>query len=606
MSTLSDRLRRHLPWLGLYAFAGLLYANTAGNGFVLDDGSIISANPTIRSLANLPKLFASDYWEPTIKAGAYRPLVSASYALNYQVGELDPRGYHLVNVLLHALNAVLFLLLFRRLPVEPTVATAAAFLFAAHAVHTEAVASVVGRAELSCTAFFLSALLCQFAANRPEGPFRRRYIAALLLYFMALLCKENAVTLPGVVLLHDLAYGPWRGKRLLPRLERVVRDRSFRVYAGYLAVTIVYLAIRWLVLGRGEPVNPTAPLDNPLVSLQLPWRLLNALAVAWRYTGLLIFPLHLSYDYSYDAFPMLASFANPRAIVLVASTAVLAFWLWLRPRWPDLFFALGFALVTFSVVSNVFVLIGTIMGERLLYLPSAGFCLAVALVLRRTCKRLPLAPGAASAVFVGIFVVAVGLHSWRTIVRNRNWASEDSLFLHDLAIYPGSAKVVNNAAVRMIVLKRPAEAVPLLRRATAIAPRDVRPFVTLANTLYQLDRADEALPVYEEASRLPGAPASVYNNLGFLLVERGIDTARATQLIEKAVKLEPNKPSYLDSLGWVYYKSGRLEEARQLIQQSLDIDSSGESGERRRSHLEEVQRAIASTAEKRSNGAPAR
>jgi len=588
-----DRLRRNLPWFGLFAFAALLYANTLRNGFVLDDGSLIAENPMIRSLANVPQFFASDYWEPTLKAGLYRPLVTTSYALNYALGKLDPAGYHALNLLLHALNSVLVWLLFRRLPVEPLVATAAAFLFAAHAVHTEAVANVVGRAELLCTAFFLGALVCQFAAQRSDAADWRRCAAALGLYWMALLCKENAVTLPGVVLLHDLVYGPGRAKGLFQRLGLVL-NRSLLVYLGYVATTLVYLAIRFVVLGQGEPTNPTAPIDNPLVSLHLPWRLANALLVAWRYAGLLVYPRHLSYDYSYNAFAMLTSFADPSAALLLASAAALALWLWLRPRWPDLFFALGFALITFSVVSNIFLLIGTILGERLLYLPSIGFCLAVALVVRRACEQLPLGERALSALFLALFAVAVGLHSWRTVVRNRNWAAEEDLELHDLALYPGSAKVVNNAGVVMAKLGRPEEAVPLLRRATEIAPSQVLAFVNLAGTLYRLGRVDEALSVYEAATNLPGAPASAFNDLGLLLFGRGIDRDRAIKLIENAVKLEPNNPVYLESLGWAYYKAGRLVEARQLIQESLAFDSSGESGQRRRGLLEEVERALAS------------
>jgi tetratricopeptide (TPR) repeat protein len=591
---LGDHLRRNLPWLGLFAFAALLYANTLRNGFVLDDASLILQNPMIRSLANAPRFFASDYWEPTLKADLYRPLVTTSYALNYGLGKLDPESYHAVNLLLHALNAVLVWLLFRQLPIEPLVATAAAFFFAAHAVHTEAVANVVGRAELLCTAFFLGALLCQFAAQRSDALDRRRYAAALSLYVMALLCKENAVTLPGVVILHDIVYIPWRARGLLQRLGFVLRDRSLRVYAGYVATTLVYLAIRFVVLGRGEPINPISPLDNPLASLPFPWRLVNALLVAWRYAGLLLYPRYLSYDYSYNAFPMLSSFADPSAALLLASAAALALWLWLRPRWPDLFFALGFALLTFSVVSNIFLLIGTILGERLLYLPSIGFCLAVALVVRRACERLPLGERAISAVFLAFFAVTVGLHSWRTVVRNRNWTAEEDLDLHDLALYPGSAKVVNNAGVVMAKLGRLEEAVPLLRRATEITPNQVLPFVNLAGALYQLGRVDEALPVYEAATHLPGAPASAFNDLGLLLLDRGIDRDRAIQLIENAVKLEPKNASYLESLGLAYYNAGRLEEARQLIQESLDLDSSGESGQRKRGLLEEVERAIAS------------
>ena len=138
--------RRGVLPLTLVLFAGLLYAGSARNGFVLDDGALVRDNPLIRSLAGIPTLFASDYWEPEAKVGLYRPLVTTSYALNYALGAREPMGYHLANVGLHALVSLLVWVLYLRLGSGAAIAATAAFLFAAHAVHTEAVANVVGRA----------------------------------------------------------------------------------------------------------------------------------------------------------------------------------------------------------------------------------------------------------------------------------------------------------------------------------------------------------------------------------------------------------------------------------------------------------------------------
>ena len=466
----SSSPREKLVGALLAVFAAAVFANSVANDFVLDDRTILLDNPKLGSLASIPALFAMDYWQPYAKGGLYRPLVTTSYALNRRAGGEDPRGYHAVNVGLHALATLLVWMLFRRLPVAPAVAWGGALLFAAHAVHAEAVANVVGRAELLCAVFFLAALVAHAdAAAAPERR-RRLRIGSVALYALALLSKENAVTLPAVLLLHDLVYAPLRERRFAPRLRRLLDGRGALVYAPYLVATAAYLAARHFALAGGGPTDSIDPIDNPLVSQGLPLRMLNALALGWRYVGRLVWPLHLSYDYSYDQIELLRSFAEPRAIaVLAASLGALALWALCWRRWRDLFYAIGFAAIAFSVTSNLIVSIGTLFAERLLYLPSVGFCLAVALALERACRWLP-GPRAAHAAFAGLVAAAVGLHAARAVVRSADWRSEYQLFLHDLDASPRSAKVQGNAGAVLLERGRFEEAAAHLRLATEIAP----------------------------------------------------------------------------------------------------------------------------------------
>ncbi len=606
----SPRFGFLLP-VSLLVFAVLLYANSAGNGFVLDDTATVESNSLIRSLANLPTLFASDYWAPKMKGGLYRPLVTTSYALNYALGGGEPAGYHLVNIALHALNSLLILLLFRRLTGNALVSAGAAFFFAAHAVHTEAVANVVGRAELMCAAFFLGSLLCYIPPERGEAPSSRaRYAASLALYALALLCKENAVTLPGVIALYDLVYGGRSETGLARRLTHLVRSRWRSVYGGFAAVTLAYLAARYLVMSSGAPVDPTAHIDNPLIGLSLHWRILNALQVGYHCLWLLCFPLHLSYDYSYDQIPLITTFSDPRVFATLAFAAA-ALWIlaWSYRRSRDVFFALGFGVVTISIVSNFFVLIGTIMAERLLYLPSVGFCLAATIALERASGMLGGRRTAARAIFVAVCAVIVGLNGWRTVLRNADWESNSSLFLHELEVSPRSAKVRHNAAVILFFEhNRAEEAMEQLEKESEINdPERLKPPPLLGHVLLHQGRKEEAIAVYEAiAARQKLKDPLVYNNLGFVLVDDAIDVERGVRLLERAVEEDPENPHFLDSLGWAYFKTGRLREAYALIEHSLEIDDSGPSGEARRSHLEEVERALQSGAAPQTRSEDAR
>lgn len=586
---------RRLVAAAVALLAAGLYAGAADNGFALDDAAIVLEDPRIRSLAGLPALFTGDYWEPTVRAGLYRPVVKLSFALDFAVFGESPRGYHVVNVALHAAASLLVLLLARRVAGgDEVVAIGAAALFAAHAVHTEAVANVVGRGELLCAAFFLAAVLAYAVAQGREGAGARRLLAlAAGAHALALLSKENAVTLPGVLVAYDLCLGPGGPARLAGRARALLRPEALRRYAPFLAVTAVYLGVRALVL---HDVQETDVLDNPLVALDPPLRAANALALSWRYLGLLLLPLHLSYDYSYGSLPVFTSAGDAGAVAALAALLSLAgalAWSWRNTR--ALCFALAFAAVTFSVVSNLALAIGTILGERLLYLPSVGFCLAVALALRGACARW-LPRRAAPVGFAALLVAAVAVNGWLTVRRVPLWASDETIMLSGLVDQPGSAKVRHNAAAIFLERGEVDRAVSELRRAVAIHPGYGRAHASLGHALLRQGRRSEAIEHYRRARALGWTDARTANNLGFLLIEAGRDVPLGVALIEAAVREEPGNGNYLDSLGVAYLRQGRAREALPLLVRALAAASSERERATRRRHLEEAERALSDTA----------
>jgi tetratricopeptide (TPR) repeat protein len=570
--------------------ASLVFANTLGNGFTLDDVPLVRDNPRIAELERIPELFTSEYWahyEPD--SGLYRPAVLASFALGRRLHGPEAWGYHLGNLLLHAANSVLVLLLYRRLTGHGTTALAAAGLFAVHAVHTEAVAPLSGRAELLCTFFFLVALLAHAGAGRSDRPLRA-HVLSLGAFALALLSKETAITFLGVVLLQDAvqtdAEAPPR-----PATRRGRRPAHYAVpYVGFLAVAGLYLAVRFLWLDVAAPGATTTRLDNPLLHLEMPWSRINALLVAHRYLGLLVLPVHLAYDYSLAQIRLIEDLSDPRAWLVLAG-GILVVCIWVRSwRWSrPLFFALGFGLITFSVVSNLVVGIGTIMAERLLYLPSVGFCLALVLGARLVAERgVACAPRRRRILAAGL-VALLAFHAARTLDRNRDWADDATLMLHDLAVSPRSAKVRANAASVYIEQGRLDEAVAELRVATATFPEAARYHALLGNALLSLGREDEAIAAFEQAVARRTGEAWAWNNLGYLLVERGVDVERGIRLIAVAVELRPDEPAFLDSLGWAYFEVGRPEEALPLVARAVEL----EPNPTRREHLAAIQRVLA-------------
>ncbi|MBI3780688.1 MAG: hypothetical protein HY278_06490 [candidate division NC10 bacterium] len=280
----SDMLPRWLPrrrtdiyaaWV-VAAIALLAYLNSLWNGFVFDDVGIIKENLAIRNLRNLRAIFAAPYWPDPTADLAYRPLVIFSYALNYAMAAgRTAFNYHLVNVLLHAGNSALVYSLLVALFSARGLALVAAAAFALHPIHTEAVASVVGRAELLSNAFLLLSWrwYLQWDEAPPRG--RIRWLAASIVAFaLAIFSKEHVVVLLPLLALTDLLRASERG---LP-LGRAIWDKCRTAYAWYLMPIGGYTLARLLVLGRLLSHN-VSMVANPLAHTDFPTRSLTAVKV---------------------------------------------------------------------------------------------------------------------------------------------------------------------------------------------------------------------------------------------------------------------------------------------------------------------------------------
>jgi tetratricopeptide (TPR) repeat protein len=496
------------PRVLVAAIALLVFSGSLCGGFVLDDTRLIRDNPEIASPWRALAYFGADYLWPHVVSGYYRPLVHLTYSIDQVIGAGAPLVFHVTNLALHAACSLLVLALFLELGASRAVALGGACLFAAHAVHTEAVVNLAGRNELLAAAFSLAALL---AHARGDGRLR---LAVPAFFGAALLCKESAIALPLVIVLYD-----WLFRRELPFSTR----RSAASAASLIAVALAYLALRSLALG-GAVLPMPSRMDNPLSELDSPLRVLNALAVAQRYLGLLIFPAVLRYDYSLAQIPLLGSFHQPQALLVLAASALeigAAVWLARRSRLAA--FGLGLAAASFAVVSNLAVPIGTILGERLLYFPSVGVCLLIALGAERLLQSRP------RALAAGLLVL-VALHGVRAAVRTAEWQTAERLYLADLPRSPNSARVQNNAGFA-----------EQLRGNHAAA-------------LQHFDRALEIDPFFRDA----------YRNAGISLLMVG-DLEQATRVLRDELTRSPNDRELMRYLARALQRQGRLREADQVL-----------------------------------------
>jgi tetratricopeptide (TPR) repeat protein len=413
---------------GAALLAVLVYANSLANGFAYDDVWIIQNRGLVHDLWRLPELLTTDYWPDRFGSGLYRPLTLLTFAIDWWLWGGDPLGFHLVNILLHAaVTAGLAALLLRLFPWWAALAGGA--VYAVHPVHTEAVANVVGRAELLTAFFMISACLIYVDKVGREDRFGRARMAAIaVLYVLAMLSKELGVVLPALLLTLDI---PKLARGGVGQLRAYARTRAPLILT-LAAVLLTYLGVRWLVLGA--PVE-SVPDRVFIPDASIATRFFTMARVWPRYFHLLFFPTDLSADYS-PAVILPASRLTPTGVLgigLVALTALLAV-LALRRR-PEFSMAVAWAAIALLPVSNLVFVAEIVLAERTLYVPSVAVSIVASLaaVAARPQLRRWIVVGLAMWVAGGSFV---------TVRRNPVWENTDTVFQDMLEHHPESVRVL--------------------------------------------------------------------------------------------------------------------------------------------------------------------
>lgn len=546
------------------ALALVTYANSLQGELFLDDRPAIAENVYVVERGWAEIFTRPSWWGIQTKITTWRPLTTFSFALNHALHGLEPTGFHVANVVLHAAASVLLLAVLARL-VPWATALVAALLFAVHPVHTEAVASVVGRAEALAAVGFFAAWWCFLAAEgvwRSRGdarrspgdgrqstgdgpaPFGMLDVAGIAAYGLAMLAKEHAIMLLPVLVFADALGAPPGG------LRAALRARMTR-YAALLAAAIVFVVVRVRLSGELTPAIP--PLDNPLVTLGLASRMMTAIAVVAYYALRLAFPLWLSADYTAWQIAPVTSPLDPRFLaglaVLLAVPSGIA-WAWRRDR--ALALGLGFMTLTFVLISNLVFLIATIMAERWIYLPSAGFCLAAAALLARVARGRQL------AVVAGVIVAILAARAW---TRNEVWRNPMAFFSTLVTTSPRSSLAHQGYADALAAAGRSEEARAEYAAALAIAPENWRAEYNLGNLKLALGDVAGAVASYERTLALEPEMTKAMINLGAAESRRG-NASAAVGWLRRAVEREPNVPSIHTSLANVLAAAGDRVAAR--------------------------------------------
>jgi protein O-mannosyl-transferase len=477
-----------------------IYSQTTLVPLLMDDRLAIADNSSIRGLWPIwPVLFPPD---GAVVAG--RPLLNLSYAINYALGGASVRGYHVVNLLVHALAAITLFLIVRSTLMRPVLAKrfgryasglalAVSAIWAWQPIQTESVTYISQRAESLMGLCYLLVVYC-FIRGSESLAARGRFAwfsASVLACASGLMTKEVAVTAPLMVFLYDRAFvsgsfsKAWRG--------------NWPLYLA-LAATLALLWRRFMSLQRGAPVYDGIGFGGGLAWWEYG---LGECRIVVRYILLSLWPSPLVFDYG-KAVPNHLIEVWPYALLLAALLALAGVAMW---RWPAAGFAAAWFFLILLPTSSIVPIAGQPMAENRLYLPLAG---VVALVVLLSFARL----GIHSLAIFAIVAVVLGFASFQ---RNRVYLSEQSLWRDTVAKVPGNARAHGNLANALARIPGGAnEAIDQYIAAIRYDPNTAELHDNLGNLLSRIPgRLDDAIRQYGEALRLNQGDAQAHFNLAY-------------------------------------------------------------------------------------------
>lgn len=535
--------------LVVFLAAGLVYWNALHGGFVFDDHSLVLMRGKLRN----PEAVASIFWAKTSNRLSYRPLRTASYWLDYRLFGLDPWGYHLSNLLLHgAVTVAAFLMALRLLSFKA--ALFVALLFAVHPIQTESVTYISGRRDLLSGLFVLLGFYA-FLRHRDEGGWRWLGVAALA-YLLGLLSKEMAITLPLLCFTYD-AVRQADQQGLLNGAVAALR-RHWQLYLPPVAAGVAF-SVYTVVLAH-------ASRQTEFYGGGLDMTILTMARVFTHYLKLLLFPVTLSAEYSYNAFPVTTSWGDPSAWLAVMVLSLLVFGLVRLARTHPIasFGGLWFFVALLPVAQII--PHHEMMAEHYLYIPSFGLFLALGAVIGPWLEK-----GHVASPTAGICALVLVLLGTRTVVRNWDWKDDLTLWTTTVRTAPQAARARDNLGKAYIRRGLDEKAEQEFAEAVRIKPEEPHYHDNLGLAYLRRGKLTEAEGELRQA--LQGDPllVSAHMNLGVTLFERHrFDEAEAQ--FREALQIKPTVAMAWDYLGRIRIQTGRPDEAAAMLQKAVRLD----------------------------------
>ncbi|MBU2541033.1 MAG: tetratricopeptide repeat protein [Candidatus Omnitrophica bacterium] len=562
----------------LIILVGLLfYFNSLFNGLVWDDEFLIKDNPYIRSIPTaFSYAFSNDLFPGELlfkRTNYYRPLQTLSYSLDFFIWKDTPFGFHLANLILHIINALLIYLIISCLYNLPLVSFVCALFFVAHPIHHEAVSYISGRADLLAAFFILSSFYCFLKYRLENIAVRRNYFLVLsfICFFLALLSKEYALILPFLFLSFDFSF---------QKLNR----KNLGQYVFFLPLIFLFIMLRLSALG----------LDNSLLGgryahllwQELPIRFFGFIKSIPLYLGILIFPVDL---HMRRAFPRPAGLFDPLVWIGIFILLSCYFIFYKRRKQEPLYLFLFLWFLIPVVSQSQLTLSGFGFAEHFLYLASMGVFFAFAKVFVGLFLKFK-ARAQKQRFIVTILLILLSFYGSLTSVHNLNWKDSLTFYKWTLKFSPESIKLRINLAREYIALGRDDLAlVEFLRAKKLLEQVEVSKYKDKPILDWTLNEAivvgyynvavlhasQKDYTRAEQEYRLSLAIKPNFNkarnNLAALLTKLGRDKEAIEQL-SLVLSSDPEDLKAYYNLGAILANLGEDEKARQVWQDGLKID----------------------------------
>lgn len=542
---------KNIKWLALLILAVLgflIYANSLKNEFFWDDDDGVVNNLYIKDFSYFPKYFSESLISGSGQVSNYwRPLVLISFAVDYKLSGLNPFGYHLTNTILHILAAWLSFLLLYKISGKKFLSLIVSVIFLVHPLQTEAVTYVSGRADSLSAIFVLLSTLSYFNFRQQDNS--KKYLAISLFSFvLALLVKEQSITLPGLIFLVELFFffdkKKWRD--------------SLHYFAPFVLVAVAYFILRITALNFNDLLSGVDYSDIYDSSLKI--RLLTFTKVFVKYFSLLFFPFNQHMAYEIAPVTSIFSWAFLKFIILIGGLIYI-----IKKYWSShklVIFGLAWFIVLLLPRTNI-ISINRPLYEHWLYLPMLGFWLAFILLVQEVIKKFSL-----KKVFVWYLLLFLTFYfSVLTIRRNSDWRDPITFYEKNLKYTPNSFIQRNNLGMAYAGDNRFEDAIKEYQKAIEIA--DIYPQVhyNLGNALVALGRTQEAEIEYYRTIEMSPQFSFPYNNLLQLAIIKR-DETKLKKVLER-IKDNFTEEHYLEQSFYAYYSLKNTEKALEFGRELL-------------------------------------
>jgi len=595
----------------------IAYSNTFHSPFQFDDKPFIVENPAVKNpgflLSPSSKSADNNLFQNLISQRRFVGFFT--FALNYRIHKLDVTGYHVVNIFIHIINALLVywlviltfrtpFLKFSALKEQASyMALFAGLFFACHPVQTQAVTFIYQRVTSLATAFYCLSLVMyikwRLASVKTGSPFFQMsawfYAGSVVSAVLAMKTKEIAFTLPVVVTLYEFLF-----------FDGTFKRRFLYLLPLFLTMLIIPISLLGIDKPIGEMIGDVSEATRVQTGMSRWDYLFTQFAVIVTYIRLLFFPINQNLDYDY---PIYYTFFTPKVFLsFFVLLSIFAFGVYMvfhsraRSRTSRIVaFGIFWFFIALSVESSIIPIVDVIFEHRV-YLSSVGVSIALAsgmfLLLSKFDEKKIQTFG------IGILCTMIMILSVATYTRNHVWRSEISLwsdcvakspnkvrphnnlgdilkrhghieeamdhFLRALQIDPEDADANNNLGVVIAERGEYDKAIDHYLQALRIKPDSHRTHRNLGNALYKQGRIDKAIDHYLQALRIKPDSHRAHNNLGNALYKQGrID--KAIDHYSQVLRIKPDSHRAHNNLGNALYKQGRIDKAIDHYLQALRI-----------------------------------